>query len=220
MGDEQQQTPQTYTGISPQPPSKKERRELRRQEKQDVQRAHVRRQRMRRTGKIIFGIFAAAGLLALGAAFLFRSGIGQSPAGIDHSISYPDQGRSHIAVGSGRPDYNSDPPTSGAHYSQPVSRGVHDEELSDEEAVHNLEHGEVWITYRSGLASEIVDALKRITRRNSKVVLSPRARNGTDIALAAWGRLDAFNVEQGVLDAQRIEDFIARYRNRGPEFVP
>lgn len=219
MNEEQPQSPQTRTDTT-QPLSKKEKRELRRREKQDAQRAQTRRQRIRRTGKIVFGIFAIGGLLAGGVAFFLRNGAEQFPFGIDYSVSYPIQGRDHIALGAPRPDYNSDPPTSGAHYPQPASRGVHNEELSDEQLLHNLEHGEVWIAYRPNLPDEVVDELKRITRRNTKIVLAPRTRNNTDIAVAAWGRLDAFNIEQDVFNAQRIEDFITRYRNKGPELVP
>ena len=52
------------------------------------------------------------------------------------------------------------------------------------------------------------------------MVVTSRALNDTDIALAAWGRLDAFNLADGVLDEVRVKDFITRYVNRGPERVP
>ena len=48
--------------------------------------------------------------------------------------------------------------------------------------------------------------------------------NDTDIALAAWGRLDKFNLENNNFNKdnlnqikQRIKDFILRYENKGPE---
>lgn len=219
MDTEQPQSAPIHHDISPSL-SKKEKRELRRRERRETQRTHTRRARVRRTGKIVFALFAVGGLLAGVVTLFLRFSAGQPPSGIDHSVSYPIQGRDHIAPGAPRPDYNSDPPTSGAHYPQPASRGVHNEELSDEQLLHNLEHGEVWIAYRPNLPDEVVDELKRVTRRNAKVVLTPRARNSTDITLAAWGRLDIFNVGQGALDIRRTEDFIARYRNKGPELVP
>lgn len=219
MDTEQPQSAPIHPDISPSL-SKKEKRELHRTERRDAQRAQTRRARMRRTGKIVFALFAAGGLLAGVTTLFLRFSAGQLPSGIDYSVPYPIQGRDHIAPGAPRPNYNSDPPTSGAHYPQPASRGVHNEELSDEQLLHNLEHGEVWIAYRPNLKDEVIDELKRITRRNTKVVLAPRARNSTDITLAAWGRLDTFNIEQGALDVQRIEDFITRYRNKGPELVP
>jgi hypothetical protein len=48
--------------------------------------------------------------------------------------------------------------------------------------------------------------------------------NDTDIALAAWCRLDKFNLENNNFNKdnlnqikQRIKDFILRYENKGPE---
>lgn len=62
-------------------------------------------------------------------------------------VVYPIQGQDHIAEGNTHPAYNSNPPTSGWHYGQPASWGAHDHELADEQLVHNLEHGGVWIAY-------------------------------------------------------------------------
>ena len=119
-------------------------------------------------------------------------------------------------------DYNSNPPTSGKHWSDgqaPVARGVYEQEFPDEALVHNLEHGEIWISYQPDIPDNIKEELRAIARDSYKVVLTPRAKNDTDIAVAGWGRLDKFNLE-GALDRGRIEDFIQRYRNKGPELVP
>jgi len=51
------------------------------------------------------------------------------------------------------------------------------------------------------------------------VVVSPRALNDGDISLVAWGRVDMFDIENGVVDEGRIKDFISQYDNRGPEKV-
>ena len=54
----------------------------------------------------------------------------------------------------------------------------------------------------------------------AKVIITPREANETDIALAAWGRLDTFNLDGKALPVERITDFIKRYANQGPEKVP
>ena len=54
----------------------------------------------------------------------------------------------------------------------------------------------------------------------SKVLISPREENETDIALVAWERVDGFNLEDGKIPETRIRDFINRYRNQGPEKMP
>ncbi|MBI4127746.1 MAG: DUF3105 domain-containing protein [Parcubacteria group bacterium] len=140
-----------------------------------------------------------------------------NPKGSDHSRAIPILGREHIQNGTVFEGYNSNPPTSGPHYPQPANAGFYDKELPDEQLVHNLEHGHVWIAYRPSLSQEVVGAIRKFAGGN--VIVTPRSKNDADIALAAWGRLDAFNLEEGKIDTQRIRDFILRYRSRGPENI-
>ena len=43
--------------------------------------------------------------------------------------------------------YSTTPPTSGPHWSQPANCGLYDEPVPDARIVHNLEHGNVVISY-------------------------------------------------------------------------
>lgn len=130
----------------------------------------------------------------------------------------PDQGRPHVALGTPFA-YNSNPPTSGPHYQAPAEWGVYEQGIPDQVLIHNLEHGGIWISYRPGVASSTVEALSAIAREfGRKVVMAPRAANDTDIALAAWGRLDTFSV--GEFSEDRVRAFVRAWRNKGPEFVP
>lgn len=61
--------------------------------------------------------------------------------------AFPIQGRDHIKVGAGHPPYNSNPPTSGPHYEEPVAAGVYSTEYADENLIHSLEHGYVIVSY-------------------------------------------------------------------------
>lgn len=124
----------------------------------------------------------------------------------------------HIPDGSPQPEYNSNPPTSGSHYMQPAPWGIKTEQIQDETLVHNLEHGGVWITYNPQTASqEIVDKLTDIARGyRSKVVLSPRVQNDSVIALASWGKISKLDS----VDETKIQEFIGRNKNKGPEQVP
>ena len=123
----------------------------------------------------------------------------------------------HINIGSPLPEYTSNPPSSGPHYGQIARTGFREEEIPDQHIIHNLEHGDIWIAYHPRVSGDIQSQLKKLG--GSKVVVTPRQTNDTDIALVAWGRLDSFDITNGVLDKQRIEDFIKRYINRGPERV-
>ncbi len=129
-----------------------------------------------------------------------------------------DQGREHITT-TNHPVYNSNPPTSGPHFPQPAEWGSYKEELADENLIHSLEHGGVWISYKPGIPEEISKKLEGFYKKwGRKVIVAPRSKNDSDIALAAWNRLDKFNVSE--YSDERVENFIKAFRNKGPEFVP
>ena len=127
------------------------------------------------------------------------------------------QNREHIAMGQVHPDYNSNPPTGGWHYSNPAQAGVYDKELADEQLIHNLEHGYIWLSYRPDLDKDAIEKLANMAKKyGSKMVMAPRAKNDKPIALAAWEyllKLDSFNEAQ-------VEGFIKAHRGKGPENIP
>ncbi len=132
-------------------------------------------------------------------------------------IDYPDQGREHILPGAFHPPYNSNPPTSGWHFPQPASWGYYNAELPDELLVHNLEHGGIWLSYQRADDAEVVNQLVALTQRYpSKVIVTLRPKNDSRLVVAAWThlmRLDHY-------DQSAIVNFIRRFRDQGPEFVP
>ena len=195
-------------------PTKQERRERLKQEKETEQRARRQSRSMR-----VFRNYAlaAVGIAAVGSGiyFLLKSA---EPKGEDFSRAIPLMEASHIALGSKLPEYTSNPPTSGPHYGQTARSGFREETIPDQHIIHNLEHGDVWVAYHPRVADEIKEELKQF--QAAKVIISPREANETDIAVAAWGRLDAFDMENNTLPVERIKDFIKRYTNKGPEQVP
>lgn len=163
-----------------------------------------------------WGMTAVFGaVVAFGAWMLFKSIMPQTP---DKSVFYQSMGQNHIAVGAPHEPYNSNPPTSGPHYAEPARSGFYAEELADEQLVHNLEHGEIWIAFRPDIPPDVKKELEGLT--DNWIVAAPRSANDTDIALVAWTRLDKFNLENGRLDVARVKDFIKRYKNKGPEKLP
>jgi len=123
------------------------------------------------------------------------------------------QGAEHIGIGQPHPAYNSNPPTSGWHYSQPAEWGIHNSELSDEQVIHNLEHGGIWISYKD-IDDQTKIQLETIVKQNSKsVVLSPRSANNSRIALASWGRIEKLES----FDEAKIVAFIKANKNKSPE---
>ncbi|MBI4132199.1 MAG: DUF3105 domain-containing protein [Candidatus Sungbacteria bacterium] len=133
-------------------------------------------------------------------------------------VAIPDQGRQHAALGTPF-EYNSNPPTSGPHFDNPEEWGIFRKEIPDQIMVHNLEHGGVWISYRPGIATSTIERLEALGREfGRKVIMAPRQANDSDIALAAWTRLDKFSESE--FSEERVRDFVRAWRNKGPEFVP
>jgi hypothetical protein len=166
-----------------------------------------------------------------GIALLILGGIGYAlysavkaeiPKTPDQSKAFDIVSREHIPETSPRPTtYNSNPPTSGPHFAVPAPVGFYAKELSDMKLVHNLEHGDVWISFKGSISSSSVEKLKGLLD-GAKVIITRRDSNDTDVAAAAWGRLDGFNFAGATIsedELQRLQDFILRYKNRGPESV-
>lgn len=161
-------------------------------------------------------VIGVAVILLIGyGLFLLAKAAG--PKGEDFSVSHEIQGREHIANGSEHPPYNSNPPSSGWHYVEPARGGFYRNPIPDENVIHSLEHGDIWISYRKYISEEAKSILEEFA--GQYVVVSPREENEADISLVSWGRTDSFDVEEGVVDEQRIKDFIIRYDNRGPEKI-
>lgn len=196
--------------------TKKERRELRREERRKEAEGAKRLQAIKKAG---WWLVVVAVVVVAGVGFWVWAKR-QAPKSPDFSRVFPELSRNHIQAGQTFRAYNSNPPTSGPHGSNPLARGIYDEEQPDGALVHNLEHGDIWIAYHPRTPEETVESLKEIADSYNKVIMTVRSKNDTDIALVAWTRLDAFNLEDNPLDKKRVEDFIKRYRNKGPELVP
>lgn len=130
---------------------------------------------------------------------------------------FPAQSAEHISLGAAHSAYNSNPPTGGWHYGTPAQTGIYDKELADEQLIHNLEHGHVWLSYRPDVDPAVVDKLAEMAKSyGSKVIMAPRANNDTAIALSAWEYL--LKLEN--FDEGQILGFIKAYRGKGPENIP
>lgn len=188
--------------------TKKERKEQRREERRETQRIEQKKTTRKTTTNWIIALLII-GLGGYGISLLTSRAATTRPG---EPIQI--QGRDHIPVNSPRPDYNSNPPTSGSHYAQPTDWGIYQEEQKDENAVHSLEHGGIWISYKPDIDKETKGKLEEIGKRYpNSVVVSPREANDTPIAVASWGRLEKLTT----FDENRIVEFIKRNKNKSPE---
>jgi len=189
-------------------PTRQKRWELRRQEKEAFQKSQKRKRILKKYITWTASI-AVAGAVIYGLIFVANQPKIERPG-----QAIPIQGRNHISENAPTPTYNSNPPTSGPHAS-PVQGGFYDSEIRDINAVHNLEHGFVWITYKD-INNEILARLKEIGQQFSgSVIVSKREANDSPIALASWGRLE--KIDTSAFDEKLIINFILKNRNRSPE---
>jgi hypothetical protein len=158
-------------------------------------------------------IWAVIGLLAAGvvAGLVYlrvSTGGGASAGTIAGVKTFPEKAE-HVTT---PVNYPQTPPAGGPHNPVWLNCGIYDQPVPNENAVHDLEHGAVWITYRSGLAENQVEALKKIVGDRTYVDLSPYPGLPTPIVVSAWGKqLQLQNASD-----PRLAKFIQAYR-QGPQ---
>ena len=169
----------------------------------------------KKTRFLVLGAISFVVLVALvGLFFLSNQKQRARPAdlGVAEPVD-PVNGREHIDVGQKVASYTSNPPTSGPHYNAPgfgpIACKAYDTEVSDQGVIHNLEHGGIWISYKDKNNTSLKKELDSFAEKNTKVVVSPRPKDDSEIAVAAWGRLLKLNS----FDGQKIQDFIDLYKN-------
>ena len=106
----------------------------------------------------------------------------------------------------GAVDYAQTPPAGGEHNPAWLNCGVYTESVPNENAVHSLEHGALWVTYDPSLSSSDLDALKA-KLPSTYVILSPFDGLPSPIVLSGW------NVQLQVDEADdpRIAQFFEEY---------
>lgn len=174
--------------------------------KRATMRAARRRQELR--NRIFIGILIAAALAA--AASLFRSSANAQP--IEDVASFTGLERNHVDV---QVDYKQSPPVGGSHSPVWQNCGVYTEPIVNENGVHTLEHGAVWITYQPNLPSSDVQALQTLTRQSGFRLLSPYPDLPSPIVISAWG----YQLRLEEANDPRLKEFIKQYElnPQGPE---
>ena len=113
----------------------------------------------------------------------------------------------------GAVQYDRTPPIGGDHSDAWLNCGIYDQAVPNEQAVHSMEHGAVWITYLPSLRADDVATLRALVSskyqgRQRYVVLSPFAAQSAPVMAQAWG-------EQLAVDSAsdpRIAAFIENFR--------
>ena len=125
-------------------------------------------------------------------------------------------GHTHVTV---PVQYSVTPPVGGDHNATWLNCGVYDKPVPNENAVHNLEHGAVWITYQPSLPQSEVSQLRAFAARQT--VLSPAGASGSrymdltpfpglpaPIVASSWG----FQLRLSSPSDPRLQQFVNKFR--------
>lgn len=104
-------------------------------------------------------------------------------------------------------DYAQTPPAGGDHNAAWLNCGVYTEPVPNENAVHSLEHGAVWITYSPDLPADQVTALEAMAEGQSYVLVSPFEGMDSPITISAWG----YQLGVDSADDPRLATFVQKY---------
>jgi hypothetical protein len=110
--------------------------------------------------------------------------------------------------------YAENPPMGGQHNVVWQNCGIYDAPIHNEHAVHSMEHGAVWITYRPDLSADQVQTLREMAS-DDYLLLSPYPGLGSPVVASAWNRQLTFERA----DDPGLAAFIAKFKNN-PETTP
>jgi hypothetical protein len=161
-------------------------------------------------GTILIGLIVLlfiAGFIALIVIDSRQRGGVQPPEGVEE-VDVGQSGQHTPAT----VDYEQDPPAGGEHNAIWQNAGFYVEPVRNETAVHTLEHGAVWITYRPDLPQDQKDQLREIVESQDCLLASPYPGLDAPVVASAWGA----QLRLQSADDPNLEGFIRSYR-KGPQ---
>ncbi|MFP7762292.1 DUF3105 domain-containing protein [Marisediminicola sp. LYQ85] len=180
----------------------KQQREARRAEKVAALKKQQAKEKRNRTIGITVGAVAAVAVLGLVITSVVTSGRPDEPiAGVQ---TFDDLTATHV---DGTVDYAQTPPAGGDHNAAWLNCGIYEQPVPNENAVHSLEHGAVWVTYDAdALSTGDIEALREAVPETYSV-LSPFDGLPSPVVISAWGA----QLELDGVDDPRMDDFIDEF---------
>ncbi|MEA9985916.1 DUF3105 domain-containing protein [Subtercola vilae] len=162
-----------------------------------------------RNRRLLFGGgFGAIGLIIVLVIVFVVTGGGSASAPVatkaDGVQTFTGLTRNHVT---GSVTYAQVPPVGGNHAPVWLNCGVYDQAVPNENAVHDLEHGAVWVTYD---ATQITgDTLTKLRAElpTTYIVLSPYVGLPSPVVASAWGA----QIQLTGVDDTRLADFLKTY---------
>ena len=164
---------------------------------------------------ILAGVVGVLVVALAAAAFAFASSTapGRSGSLPDGTQVYAESDHTHV---NGSVTYDHVPPAGGPHNPTQLNCGIYTGPVPNENAVHSMEHGAVWITYRPELPVDQVTALQQLVSSHyvgaeRYLVLSPYTGIPSPIVASAWGY--QLGVDQP--SDPRLVQFITKFAGGG-----
>jgi Protein of unknown function (DUF3105) len=99
-------------------------------------------------------------------------------------VTYPGLARDHVT---GSVTYQQTPPAGGPHALVWQNCGIYTSPVPNENAVHSLEHGAIWITYQPDLPANQVSDLRADVTGQPYGLLSPYPGLPAPVVATVWG---------------------------------
>lgn len=173
--------------------------------------AQMRKEQQKKDKRRLLAIWGAAAVtiaIVVGAvAFAVINDRANTPS-LDAVKDYTYEAGAHVTT---PVTYKETPPVGGEHNAVWLNCGVYDKPVPNENAVHSLEHGAVWVTYKPDLAAAEVDKLKDVLP-DTYAVLSPYEGLPSPVVASTWGH----QIQLTGADDPRLAEFVKKYR-QGPD---
>jgi len=147
--------------------------------------AWVRRTPAARRAGVLLVVLAVAG-----STFIWAPGLvwlsGSTPPDGVQSFENLDSGHTEAPVP--YEDRGPTPPVGGDRSPVWQNCGFYDAPVRDENAVHSMEHGAVWISYRPGLPARGVASVRELAREHNYVLAAPYPDISAPVVASAWGK--------------------------------
>jgi len=157
-------------------------------------------------------ILIVAGLVAVAVTFGASTTTGPSslPAGTQ---VFTESDHSHV---NGTVTYDHVPPVGGPHNPTQLNCGIYVIPVPNENAVHSMEHGAVWITFDPSLPLDQVTTLQQLVEAHylgteRYLILSPYSGIPSPIVASAWG----YQLGVGQATDPRLIQFINLFAGGG-----
>ncbi|MEV0634519.1 DUF3105 domain-containing protein [Streptomyces sp. NPDC050619] len=194
--------------------SKRAAAEARKAKIEEMRRAERARERRNRILTVTLSTIIVAGLVGWGGYALNsadekeeqQAAAAKKPVAGEQTWDKKKLTRNHVQ---GAVDYPMKPPVGGDHSQawMTCDGTVYTEPIANENAVHSLEHGAVWVTYNDKAADADVRTLGDKVSKTPYTLMSPVANQSGPIMLSAWGR--RLSVDKA--SDPRVEQFLTKY---------